>query len=275
MFRNPRTTAALGLALLAAAVPAAAHAQAPAHVAVPAGRLQHTVTDLTFPAAKNTFHHDALRNERWIGATAGRELVTDVSTGKVREDCQYTLVVSRCWAPPLSSKEPAAGTTYIMPGDPILLESWDDVGAGVKALVGQSRGYSITGNTTFLGRPALTLAQQAQRGPDGGIASATVIAEADNYYPLFREDVDTDQPYHKLDGSKGGLENVDEVTTTQTMEVISPAGVKLTIDAHPRAKVVDDRPAAVAARKKAAAQRRHKHPTRKRSGYGRRSAAQR
>ena len=109
MFRNPRTTAALGLALLAAAVrPPRAHS---AHVQVPVDRLQHTVTDLTFPAARSTFRHDALRSERWIGATAGRELVTDVSTGKVREDCQCTLVVSRCWAPPLSSKETAAGTT--------------------------------------------------------------------------------------------------------------------------------------------------------------------
>jgi hypothetical protein len=152
------------------------------------------VTDLTFPAAKNTFHHDALRNERWIGAGAGRELVTNVSTGKVREDCQYTLTEARCWAAPLNAKEPAAGTTYIMAGNPILLESWDDVGAGVKELVGQSRGYGITGNTTFLGRPALTLNQVAQRGPDGGIESATVIAEADNYYPLFREDTDTNQP---------------------------------------------------------------------------------
>jgi hypothetical protein len=275
MFRNPRTTAALGLALLSVAAPAAAHAQAPAHVPVPAGQLQHTVTDLRFPAAKNTFHHDALRNERWIGASAGRELVTNVSTGKVREDCQYTLTEVRCWAAPLNAREPAAGTTHILPGSPVLLESWDDVGAGVKALVGQSRGYSMTGNTTFLGRPALTLDQVAQRGPDGGIASATVIAEADNYYPLFREDTDTDQPYHKVDGSKGGFENVDQVTTTQTMEVISPNGVKLTIDAHPHAKVVDDRPAAVAAREKAAAHRKHRHPGRRHSGHARKSTARR
>jgi hypothetical protein len=275
MFRNPRMTAALGLALLSVAAPVAAHAQAPAHVPVPAGQLQHTVTDLTFPTAKNTFHHDALRNERWIGASAGRELVTNLSTGKVREDCQYTLTEVRCWAAPLNSREPGAGTTHILPGNPILLESWDDVGTGVKALVGQSRGYSITGSTTFLGRPALTLDQVAQRGPDGGIASATVIAEADNYYPLFREDTDTNQPYHKLDGSKGGFENVDQVTTTQTMEVISPSDVKLTIDPHPRAKVVDDRPAAVAARKRAAAHRKHRHPKRKHRGQGRTSAVQR
>jgi hypothetical protein len=35
------------------------------------------------------------------------------------------------------------------------------------------------------------------------------------------------------------------------MEVVSPRGVRLTIDRHPKAKVVDDRPAARAARKKA------------------------
>jgi len=275
MFRTPRTKAALGLALLSVVAPAAAHAQAPAHVPVPAGQLQHTVTDLTFPADKNTFHHDALRNERWIGASAGRELVTNLSSGKVREDCQYTLTEARCWAAPLNSSEPAAGTTHVLPGNPILLESWDDVGAGVKALVGQSRGYTITGSTTFLGRPALTLTQVAQRGPDGGIASATVIADAGNYYPLFREDTDTDQSFHERDSSKGGVEDVDQVTTTKTMEVISPSGVKLTIAAHPKAKVVDDRPAAVAARKRAAAHRKHRHPKRKHSANAGKYAARR
>jgi len=43
--------------------------------------------------------------------------------------------------------------------------------------------------------------------------------------------------------------------------VISPAGVKLTIARHPHARVIDDRPAARAARKRAAARR--KAPARK------------
>jgi hypothetical protein len=250
MNRLLHTTAAVGLALLAAAAPAAAQTAPPPHVPVPAGQLQHTVTVLTFPKRGNTFHHDTLRNERWIGASAGRELVTDVATGRVREDCQYTLKVARCWAAPLNLGEPRAGTLTIFPGNAAVLQSWADAGAGVKSLVGDPRGYHVTGSTTFLGRPATTLAQDAQRGPDGGIEHATVIAEADNWYPLFRDDVDADQPFHERDGRKG-VEQVEQVTTTKVMEVLAPAGVKLTIGRHPHARVLDERPAAVARRRAA------------------------
>jgi hypothetical protein len=274
MTRPTRTTAALGLALLAAAVPAAARAAAPPHVPVPPGQLQHTVTEISFPAAKNTFHHDALRNERWITATAGRELVTDVSTGKVREDCQYRLKVVRCWAGPLTPKEPAAGVTHIIPGSAVLLQSWIDLGANVKSLLGDPRGYHQTGTTTYLGRPAVTLVQPAQRGPDGGIESTSVIAEADNFYPLRNEVLDADQPYLTAHGHKG-KEQVDQLTQTKTMEVVSPAGVKLTIAAHPHAKVVDDRPAARAARKRAAAKKAHGKPARKQPASAGRAAAAR
>ena len=78
MLRTISPKAALGLTLICLAVPAAAHATSTAagpHVPVPDGVLQHTVTQISFPPSKNTFHHDGLRNERWIGATAGRELV--------------------------------------------------------------------------------------------------------------------------------------------------------------------------------------------------------
>jgi hypothetical protein len=235
---------ALAISLLASTAPAAAAvAPGPTHVPVPAGQIQHTVTVISFPAAKNTHHHDGLRNERWIGATAGRELVTDTTTGKVREDCQYRITAARCWAAPLNKREPTAGTTHIFPGNALLLQSWIDAGANVDALIGDPRGYRITGSTTFLGRPAITLVQPAQRGPDGGTESASLIAEADNHYPLWRNDLDVNQPFVRPDGTRG-KEQVDQVTTTKVMEVISPAGVKLTIARHPRAKVVDDRRAA-------------------------------
>lgn len=240
MSRKIRWRAALGLALLAVAAPtAAADSAAPAHVPVPAGQLQHTVTELSWPASTNTFQHNTLRDQRWMTATAGRELETDVKTGKVKWDCQFRLTVVRCWDAPLTRRDPRAGTTYIFPGDARLLESWDDVGGRIKVLIGDPRGYHQTGTTTLLGHQAVTLAQDAQRGPDGGIASDTVIADAGNFYPLFREDIDKDQPFNDRKGHTG-LEQVDERTTTKVMEVISPAGVKLTIGAHPHAKVVNE-----------------------------------
>jgi hypothetical protein len=260
-----RLALSLALAVLAVA-PAAASAAGPVHVPVPAGQLQHTVTTITFPRSGNTFRHHDLRNERWITATAGRELVTDTTAGKVHEDCSYTLKIVRCWAAPLNRTEPRAGTLFIAPGNAAILQSWIDVGAGVKSLIGQPHGYRITGQTTFLGRPAITLAQDPQRSPDGGIARASIVAEADNDYPLFRDDVDTDQPYTSPSGRKG-KERVEQVTTTRLMEVISPAGVKLSIGRHPHAKVKDDRPEA---RRSAAA---GKPATTTPPGYGLRGAA--
>jgi len=240
MSRKIRWRAALSLAVLSAAVPGAAQAAAITHVPVPAGQLQHTVTELSWPVSTNTpFHHNTLRDERWMTATAGREIETDVKTGKVKFDCQFRLTVVRCWDAPISGREPRAGTTYIFPGDARLLESWNDNGAAVKDLIGDPRGYTQTGTTTFLGHQAVILAQPAQRSPDGGIASATVIADATNFYPLFREDIDKDQPFNDRKGH-AGKEQVDERTTTKVMEVISPAGVKLTIGAHPHAKVVNE-----------------------------------
>jgi hypothetical protein len=242
-----RTLALLASTAATAATAPVAAAAGPPHVPVPAGQIQHTVTVISFPGSKNTHHHDGLRNERWIGATAGRELVTNTTTGKVREDCQYRIAVVRCWAAPLNRTEPAAGTIHIFPGDALLLQSWIDAGANVRALIGQPRGYRVTGTTTYLGRPAIRLLQDAERGPDGGIESTSVIAEADNDYPLFSEVLDRDQPFVRPNGTHG-KEQVDQVTTTKVMEVIGPAGVKLTIARHPRAKVVDDRRAAAARR---------------------------
>jgi hypothetical protein len=239
MSRKIRWRAALSLAVLSAVAPGAAQAAAIHHVPVPAGQLQHTVTELSWPVSNNTFQHNTLRDERWMTATAGREIQTDVKTGKVKFDCQFRLTVVRCWDAPISRREPRAGTTYVFRGDARLLESWDDVGAGVKDLIGNPRGYTQTGTTTFLGHQAVILAQPAQRSPDGGIASATVIADATNFYPLFREDIDKDQPFNDRKGHTG-KEQVDERTTTKVMEVISPAGVRLTIGAHPHAKVVNE-----------------------------------
>jgi hypothetical protein len=284
MSRTIRTTAALGLALLTVAAPAAAQSTPPAHVPVPAGQLQHTVTDTVSPATTNTFRLHSRQLERWMTADAGRELTTDLTTGKVIEDCQYTLTVNRCWVPSVDvlPGHPAVstpqGAIYVMPGNENVLVSWADAGADVKSLVGDPRGYSLTGTTTYLGHPALILNQATGKDADGGTSSATVFAEADNYYPLHIEDV-SDNPSTANNGPHGPkiIAHFDSITDTKTLETISPNGVQLTIDAHPGAKVIDERPAAVAAAKKAAARKKaaaHKkaaarHKTvRKHKGYG-------
>src|SRR4051794_28518208 len=161
--RSPILVAALGVALL---VPSAAPARPPRadHPPanpVPAGQLEHTVIETTFPADKNTHRIHGFRSERWVGHDAGRELITDTTTGKVRSDCQVTVRASRCYSGQIApGVGPKAGQIEIYEGGlGHLMSSWrdDSVADGTRDLVKQ--GYlHITGNTTFLGRAALSLA---------------------------------------------------------------------------------------------------------------------
>jgi hypothetical protein len=258
--RSPILIAVLGAALLA---PAAARASVPPDTPVPAGQMQHTIVDTTFPPDKNSekpavhgiaFHN--LRNERWMTATAGREIVTDTTTGELRMDCQYAFVESRCWSAPINDDEPAKGTLTIWSGD-TLIRSWVDEGLGVRSLLNQGI-YHITGNTTYLGRPALTIADNGPMpAPDGGTGTTSLIVDADTYFTLWSEDYFVDQPKRN--------EHLDQLTETKVMEVISPKGVDMTIGSHPGAKVNDERSEAAkqAARRRAAAKhkkhKKHKH----------------
>jgi hypothetical protein len=175
MSRKIRWRAALSVALLSAVAPGAARAAAINHVPVPAGQLQHTVTELSWPLSTNTFQHNRLRDERWMTATAGREIETDVKTGTVKFDCQFRLTVVRCWDAPISRREPRAGTTYIFPGDARLLESWDDVGAGVKDLIGNRAAVEADAQL----RAGRDQPRQGRHGAAGGAPALLALVDRD------------------------------------------------------------------------------------------------
>src|SRR4051812_46208576 len=270
--RSPILIAALGVALL---VPSAAlarppRADDPPANPVPAGQMQHTVIETTFPADKNTHPNDGFRDERWVGADAGRELVTNLKTGETRSDCQVTVTVSRCyWGQIAPGVGPKAGTIEIYDGGlGHLLRSWLDESSGVRSLL-QQGWLHITGNTTFLGRPALTIADNGPSpSPDGGTATTSLIVDADTYFTLWREDRNIDMPAVHPPDRTVRKEQVDQIAETKVMELVNPAGVKLTIGSYPGAKVTDMRPAAVAKRKaaikrRAAAQCRKHHHSKK------------
>lgn len=245
---------AIALALIAVtALPAGASAAtlgAIGHTPVPPGVLQHTVTVTLFPAAKNsplphkrladgTFPHDTLRTESWIGASAGRTVTTDRNTHKLVSECAYTLTVSRCFEAGESDRQgnntAPNGVIFIYPGNPSLLQSWLDVGNAIKSLIGIPRGFKQTGTRTYLGRPAVVLEQRPAPAPGGiGTESATVIADATTFYPLYRED-------HSRDTNRGLHQHFDQVTLTRLLKVINPKGVRLTLRSHPGAIVKDVR----------------------------------
>lgn len=257
--RSPILIAVLGAALLApaAALARPPRADDPPQHPVPAGQMQHTVIDTTFPADKNTDTHNGFRDERWVGADAGRELVTDLTTGKVNSDCHVTVTVSRCyWGQIAPGVGPKAGTISIYEGGlGHLLRSWLDDSIGVRSLLDQGF-YHVTGNTAFLSRPAITIADNGPSpSPDGGTATTSLIVDADTYFTLWREDRNIDMPVVHPPDRTVRKQQVDQIAETKVMELIDPAGVKLTIGSYPGAKVTDERPAAVA-RRKAAIKRR-------------------
>jgi hypothetical protein len=255
--RSPILIAALGVALLvpSAALSRAPRADDPPQNPVPAGQLQHTVVETTFPADKNTHAIHGFRDERWVGHDAGRELITDTTTGKVRSDCQVTVTVSRCYSGQIApGVGPKAGDISIYEGGlGHMLTSWldDSVAWGVRSLLQQGF-YHVTGNTTFIGRPALALADNGPSpSPDGGTETTSLIVDAETYVTLWREDRNIDMPAVHPPDRTVRKEQVDQIAETKVMEVIDPAGVKLTIGSYPGAKVTDMRPAAVAKRKAA------------------------
>jgi hypothetical protein len=237
MPRNTRTTAALGLALLAAVVPAAG--AAPARTPVPRGEVQHTVTEISYPAAKNTVHHDTVRLERWTSASASRMLETNITSGRIHSDCQFRVgAPSRCWTSSFKAGNP--GVIHINPGSDSFVSSWIDVGRGEKQqLHGPQANVHLTGTTTYLGRKALQFEYDPIPTSKGGTSTSSVIVDAKTYYPLRQEFVITGDPYTAPNG-KTGKSRFDEVIAVKVMKVTKVRGVQLTIDPHPGAKIVHD-----------------------------------
>jgi hypothetical protein len=253
--RSPIVAALLSAFLLA---PAAAWATVhnPPPIPVPAGQMQHTVIETTFPADKNTHPFPGYRDERWVGADVGRELVTDTATGKVRSDCRVTVKVSRCFWAQERGVGPKAGTIVIYEGGlGQFLRSWLEESQGVRELLQQGF-YHVSGNTTFLGRPAISIADNGPSpSPDGGTATTSLIVDADTYFTLWREDRNIDMPVVYPPDRTVHKQQVDQIAETKVMELVNPTGVQLTIGTYPGAKVDDERPAAIAKRKAAAKRR--------------------
>jgi hypothetical protein len=238
------TKGALGLALLLIAAPTAAQAaSAPSHVPVPAGRVQHTVTDTLYPAATNTVHHPTVRLEEWNGARAARLLETNVATHKVKSDCDFTAhAMSHCWVPrdAFFPTAPEAGVIHLNPTGPYPLPSWIDAGAQEKSQIGQpATGMHVTGTTTYLGHAALMVATDPHPTSEGGTVSNKMIVDARTYYPLWQEDTIVGQPYTTPDGTKG-IQNFDRIIKVTKMDLLSAHGVRLKISPHPGAKIVND-----------------------------------
>src|SRR4051794_35783659 len=113
--------ALVGLAVLSLAVPAVASADGrlasdPPQFPVPAGQLQHTVSELTWADNKPNRPRTV---ETWVQTNASRELITDETTGKVLTDCQFNASDTRCYETAID----------LLPPAPWMMPSWAQQGS--------------------------------------------------------------------------------------------------------------------------------------------------
>src|SRR5919198_1853201 len=136
-------TAASGALAVPAVASAAEHPSLPAPIPVPAGQVQHTVTDTTFRG--HAPRHDV--TESWVSAHRARAVTRDAN-GKLVGECVVANERTRCY-----SAADNEITTFTSSRPDPGWASWQYRGALIKAQIDVGW-YAIAGDTTALGRPA-------------------------------------------------------------------------------------------------------------------------
>lgn len=201
-------TSALLLTSLALALPATASADGgpkltlPDPIPVPAGQVQHTVTDATFTSnitipGKSPWHHVS---ESWAASDQSRTVVTDADSGALLSECTTHGKDYACYSPSRNTVTTGQGSGSDLGA------SWAYNGALIQAQI-DAGSLRVTGAATFLGRPVKTL--QYTSGNDG---ASSVLADAETGYPLQRITDLTDNGQH-----------VRQVSAVTTFEVLDPA----------------------------------------------------
>ncbi len=254
-----RRAAALALGAAALAAPSIAQADTPQrferpNVPPPDGQVEHVVRKHSFSGSYE-IRGVVPRTERiesWVTADRSRQVHTDWASGKLRAESVDAGGVFKAFNAETNeivvSDSPPGGAVDTLAEEGELIRRQVEMGW-----------FAKTGDTTYLGRPAIELASTGA-GKGDTDAKLTVIADAETYAPYVRT----------ASGTSGGqsFEQRDEVVS---FEVVDAAGQEsnLRMSAHPGAKEVT--PAAVAKRALAAKRR----ALRARKAAKRRAAARR
>ena len=169
--------------LTLAGLAAAALLAAPA--AASGSTIEHTVSTVTFEGsyAINGLVPRAERFERWVASDRAHQVIFNAETGVLRGE---------------HAEEPGKFTAF----DDLRNEIWTLTGADansprgtfIKTLARQgedirtqvTKGWlTKTGDTTFMGRPAITL-ESSPGAPSEGNTKTTVVADAETYAPYER-----------------------------------------------------------------------------------------
>lgn len=214
-------TAALALPAAATAaqaqVPGRPYPEAP----VPAGEVQHTVTETTFQS--NTSDPGvtpwARTEESWVGASAGRDVQTNTETGELLNE--YTSTASGH-----TGYIAKTNTTFTLENPAIgaASESWQTEGNKIKYEI--SHGWlKPVQSTTYLGRPAEIYTEDTKGGE---IGSLRMVIDNATDYPLETAVTFT---YGSQTGSQVSRVTVFEILTPQA------AAADLAPHAHPGASI--------------------------------------
>lgn len=184
---------------------------------VPAGQVQHTVTETTVEVNGLLVRHE--RVEAWNAAAASRAVTTDVRGGALIEECTGQGVEFTCFSP---------RPNLIRQGsdDPLLNASWLDQAAWWRAAQGPPAGRR-TGTTTEVGRRAVVHRDDDARDLCFTPGRAITVSDVATGLTL-RHLVTTDVPGH---GTRRLL------TQVTRMETLDAATVPLTMAPHPGARV--------------------------------------
>ena len=153
--------------------------------AAPASSIEHTVRTVTFEASYTV---DGVvprseRFERWVAFDRAHQVITTTSTGLVRYEAAqepqkftaFDAVRNEVWTLQGAEANTPRGT---------FVRTLADEGADVKTQV--AKGWlTKTGDTTFLGRPAIKL-ESAPGAPSEGNTKLTIVADATTYAPYER-----------------------------------------------------------------------------------------
>jgi hypothetical protein len=210
-------TAASGALAVPAVASAAERPSLPDPIPVPAGQVQHTVTDATFKGNYTIrgvvpWHHIT---ESWVSAHRARAVTRDAN-GKLLGECVVVNERTRCY-----SAADNEITTFTSSRPDPGWASWQYRGALIKAQIDVGW-YAIAGDTTALGRPA-----KALRDTHGDSSSTTsIVADAATLAPLVRTTT----------GSSHGKTFTQTESVTR-FETISARQAHFKMLRHPGAKV--------------------------------------
>jgi hypothetical protein len=210
-------SALCGAAAATATVP---HIDFTQHHPVPAGQVQHLVTENIQSHEGEGMHHRRIEN--WTATAASRTIVTNVDTGRVTYECGSTGVDWSCYFPDDNVLEHGSGN------DPLVNASWRDQGAFWKKNMGDMSGYTRVGRSFDIGRP-VTIYKYTSK-----------VAYLDDMVPITETfDLDDELGFIMRNTISSRLTDgttLRSETVVTTMETLTSAPVALGVIARPGAK---------------------------------------